>query len=160
MTVVTPTDRPKSVRNCCLIELFCGVVCVVTLPLWHFCWYRDFCHRTESDLLLFVFRQDISSSWSKMSGETDDAEDIITDDDNNELMQRKGTIESSYYRERSILREGTCMICSGWISLSKILLLRLLLLVVSILSISRGWTGGKPLPLRLPPTLPPSLISQ
>ena len=24
--VVTPTDRPKSVRNRCLIELFCGVV--------------------------------------------------------------------------------------------------------------------------------------
>ena len=33
MAVVTPTDRPKSVRNCCLIELFYGVVCVVTLPL-------------------------------------------------------------------------------------------------------------------------------
>ena len=26
VAVVTPTDRPKSVRNCCLIELFCGVV--------------------------------------------------------------------------------------------------------------------------------------
>ena len=33
VAVVTPTDRPKSVRNCCLIELFCGVVCVATLPL-------------------------------------------------------------------------------------------------------------------------------
>ena len=32
VAVVTPTDRPKSVRNCCLIEPFCGVVCVVTLP--------------------------------------------------------------------------------------------------------------------------------
>ena len=32
VAVVTPTDRPKSVRNCCLIEHFCGVVCVVTLP--------------------------------------------------------------------------------------------------------------------------------
>ena len=52
--VVTPTDRPKSVRNSCLIELFCGVVYVVTLSLWHFCWYRGFCHRTGSDLLLFV----------------------------------------------------------------------------------------------------------
>ena len=31
--VVTPTDRPKSVRNRCLIELFCGVVCVVTALL-------------------------------------------------------------------------------------------------------------------------------
>ena len=33
VAVVTPTDRPKLVRNCCLIELFCGVVCVATLPL-------------------------------------------------------------------------------------------------------------------------------
>ena len=32
VAVVIPTDRPKSVRNRCLIELFCGVVCVVTLP--------------------------------------------------------------------------------------------------------------------------------
>ena len=32
VAVVTPTDRPKSVRNCCVIELFCGVVYVVTLP--------------------------------------------------------------------------------------------------------------------------------
>ena len=54
VAVVTPTDRPKSVRNSCLIELFCGVVYVVTLSLWHFCWYRGFCHRTGSDLLLFV----------------------------------------------------------------------------------------------------------
>ena len=55
VAVVTPTDRPKSVRNCCLIELFCGVVRVVTLPFWHFCWCRGFCHRTGSDLLLFVY---------------------------------------------------------------------------------------------------------
>ena len=32
VALVTPTDRPKSVRNRCLIELFCGIVCVVTLP--------------------------------------------------------------------------------------------------------------------------------
>ena len=32
VAVVTPTDRPKSVRNRCLIELFCGVVRVVTCP--------------------------------------------------------------------------------------------------------------------------------
>ena len=54
VAVVTPTDRPKSVRNRCVIELFCGVVCVVTLPFWHFCWYRGFCHRTESYLFLFL----------------------------------------------------------------------------------------------------------
>ena len=33
VAVVSPTDRPKSVRNRCLIELFCGVVCVVTALL-------------------------------------------------------------------------------------------------------------------------------
>ena len=54
MALVTSTDRPKSVRNRCLIELFCGVVCVVTLPFWHFFWCRGFCHRTESDLFLFL----------------------------------------------------------------------------------------------------------
>ena len=32
VAVVTPTDRPKSVRNRCVIELFGDVVCVVTLP--------------------------------------------------------------------------------------------------------------------------------
>ena len=55
VAVVTPTNCPKSVRICCLIELFCSVVCVVTLPFWHFCWCRGFFHRTGSDLLLFVF---------------------------------------------------------------------------------------------------------
>ena len=54
VAVVTPTDRPKSVRNRCVIELFCGVVYVVTLPVWYFCWCRGFCHRTESDLFLFL----------------------------------------------------------------------------------------------------------
>ena len=54
VALVTPTDRPKSVSNRCLIELFCGVVCVVTLPFWHFCWCRGFCHRTESDLFPFL----------------------------------------------------------------------------------------------------------
>ena len=42
VAVVTPTNRSKSVRNRCVIELFCGVVCIVTLPLWHFCWCRGF----------------------------------------------------------------------------------------------------------------------
>ena len=55
VAVVIPTDHPKSVRNRCLIELFCGVLCVVTLPFWHFCWCRGFCHRTESDLFLLLF---------------------------------------------------------------------------------------------------------
>ena len=32
VAVVTPTDRPKSSRNRCVIELFFGVVCVVILP--------------------------------------------------------------------------------------------------------------------------------
>ena len=32
VAVVTPTDRPKSVRNRCVIKRFCGVVCVLTFP--------------------------------------------------------------------------------------------------------------------------------
>ena len=32
VAVVTPTDRPNSVRNRGVIELFWGVVCFVTLP--------------------------------------------------------------------------------------------------------------------------------
>ena len=32
VAVVTLTDRPKSVRNRCVMEFFCGVDCVVTLP--------------------------------------------------------------------------------------------------------------------------------
>ena len=32
VVIATPTDRPKSVRNRSVIELFCGVVCVVILP--------------------------------------------------------------------------------------------------------------------------------
>ena len=52
MAVVSPTDPPKSVRNRCVIGLFCGVVWVVTLPFWHFCWCRGFWHRTESELFL------------------------------------------------------------------------------------------------------------
>ena len=32
VAVITPTYRPKSVRNRCIIELICGAVCVVTLP--------------------------------------------------------------------------------------------------------------------------------
>ena len=49
----TPTDRPKSVRNRCVIEVF-GGVCVLSFGFRIFCWYRGFCHRTGSDLLLFL----------------------------------------------------------------------------------------------------------
>ena len=38
VAVVTPIDRPMSARNRCVVELFCGVVCVVTLLFWHFYW--------------------------------------------------------------------------------------------------------------------------
>ena len=97
MTVVTPTDRPKSVRNSCVIKVFGGVfmlsrcfldcyvgvwVCVTglsqissfflllpivtllpnfggfhrTLLFGLFCGCRGFCHRTESDLFLFLLK--------------------------------------------------------------------------------------------------------
>ena len=67
VAVATPTDRPKSVRNCCLIEHFCGVVNVVTLPFWHFCWCRGFSHRTDSNLFLFVFGLVSCETWPVLS---------------------------------------------------------------------------------------------
>ena len=54
MPTVTPTDRPKSVRNRCVIEDFGGVLYVVTMVFELFCGCMDVCDRTESDLFLFV----------------------------------------------------------------------------------------------------------
>ena len=54
MAVVTPTDHPKSVRNHCEIEFFGGVF-VLFIGFQIFFWYKGFCHRTESDLLFFLF---------------------------------------------------------------------------------------------------------
>ena len=48
--------------NRCLIELFCGVLCVFTLTFWHFRGCRGFCHRTESDLLFFLSLYDIHNN--------------------------------------------------------------------------------------------------
>ena len=53
MAIVTPADRPKSVRNRCVIEVFGGVLCVVTLLFGFVCRCKGFCHRAESDLFLF-----------------------------------------------------------------------------------------------------------
>ena len=54
--LVLPTDRPKSVRNRCVIEVF-GCVCVLSFGFRIFCWYRGFSHRTGSDLLLFSLQK-------------------------------------------------------------------------------------------------------
>ena len=57
-------DRPKSVCNRCVIEVFDGVF-VLSIGFWIFCWYRGFCHRTESDLLLFSLVIILISSITK-----------------------------------------------------------------------------------------------
>ena len=54
VAVVTPTDRPKSVNNRCVIEFFGVVFCVVTLLFGFCCGCSGFCHRAESDLFLFL----------------------------------------------------------------------------------------------------------
>ena len=54
MSDVTPSDRPKSARNRCVIEVFGGVF-VLSIGFRIFCWYRGFCHRIESDLLFSLF---------------------------------------------------------------------------------------------------------
>ena len=38
-----------------------------TLPFWHFCWCRGFCHRTGSDILLFVFITQLSNEPGTIS---------------------------------------------------------------------------------------------
>ena len=65
VAVVTPTDRPKSVRNRCLIELFVALF-VLSLPFWNFRGCRGCCHRTESDLLLLSLYLHLipASVWS------------------------------------------------------------------------------------------------
>ena len=68
MTVVTPADRPKSVRKRCVIEVFGGVF-VLSFGFRIFCWYRGFCHRSESDLLLFLFALFCSEKNSKINAE-------------------------------------------------------------------------------------------
>ena len=52
MTVVNQTYRAKLVCNHCAIEHF-GDVFVLSFSFFIFGLYRDFCHMTESDLLLF-----------------------------------------------------------------------------------------------------------
>ena len=54
IAIVTPTDRPKSVRNRCVIQGFWWRFCVVMLIFGFFCGCRGFCHKTESDLFFFV----------------------------------------------------------------------------------------------------------
>ena len=50
VTLVTPTDRPKSVRNRCVIELFVALFVLSLCPF-----DIGVCHRTESDLFLIVY---------------------------------------------------------------------------------------------------------
>ena len=53
MAFVTPNDRPRSVPNRCVIEVF-GCIFVLPIGILIVYWYGAFCHRIESDLFLFV----------------------------------------------------------------------------------------------------------
>ena len=53
MAIVTPTDRPKSVRNRYVIQVFGGVF-VLSRCFLDFSVGVGACHRTESDLFLFL----------------------------------------------------------------------------------------------------------
>ena len=54
VAIRTPTDGPKSVRDCCVIEIVGGFF-VLSRCLLDFSGCRGFCNRTESDLFLFLF---------------------------------------------------------------------------------------------------------
>ena len=62
MTVVTPTDRPKSVCNPCVIEVSGGVF-VLSIGFRIFCLYRGFCHSTGSDLLFLTVIFSTAAGW-------------------------------------------------------------------------------------------------
>ena len=47
------SDRPKSVRNRWVIEVFGGVF-VLLIDCWIFSWFNGLRHRTESDIVLFI----------------------------------------------------------------------------------------------------------
>ena len=72
MTVVTPTDCPKSVRNCCEIEVFGGVF-MLSIDFRIFFWYRGFSHKTKSDLILFLVKIN-KYKWGKIQFRMDYAE--------------------------------------------------------------------------------------
>ena len=59
MAEVTPTVRPKSVRNHCVIEVFGGVF-MLYLNFFIFWWHSGFYHGIDSDLFLFVFKVQFS----------------------------------------------------------------------------------------------------
>ena len=65
VAVVTPADRPKSVRNRCVIELFVALFVLSLCPFLQFCWCRGICHRTESDLFLFLSKVTTTSEKYK-----------------------------------------------------------------------------------------------
>ena len=66
------TAASKCVKDDCLlsllfvIEVF-GGVCVLSFGFLIFCWYRGFCHRTGSDLLLFLLMPLFPVSVDKMT---------------------------------------------------------------------------------------------
>ena len=63
MTAVTPTERPKSVRNRCVIEVFVAFF-ILSWCFWIFLWMYGVCHRTESDVFFFVLLSTLIPSCS------------------------------------------------------------------------------------------------
>ena len=56
VAVVTYLSRSAiAVYSYFLVALFALSLC--RFDIWHFCWYRDFCHRTKSGIFLFHLDQ-------------------------------------------------------------------------------------------------------
>ena len=53
MAVITPIDRPKSVHNRCVIEVFVASLCR-HIAFWIFLWVWGLCHSTESEFFPFL----------------------------------------------------------------------------------------------------------
>ena len=54
VAIVMQTDRPMSIRNRCVIDVFGGVFVLSRCFFFIFCGCRGFCHTTEPDIFLFL----------------------------------------------------------------------------------------------------------
>ena len=99
MLQLAPTDRPKSVRNCCAVENSAAPLCNFNL---HCRWFRGVCLTTSSDLT-FLFKLSISVKISKSRKVPSD---IIGEKSRKETAN-SGNLVSTIGAYESPTRDGT-----------------------------------------------------
>ena len=112
MTVVTPTDRPKSVCNrcTCIIDDFGGVFFVLSRCLLDFFSVGEgaFYDRTESDLFLFLVTHACSVLFKEIIGS------ILEQTFETLVLRISNTKRSCLLRYGYIILKSEYSICSTW----------------------------------------------